>query len=111
MNRAERRRQQKSEENDPVLSIKRSEINKIIQESYKKGQNDYKNEGIRTVFIMLLGLPCMVLHEKYGFGNRKRLPEFADAVLTKYEELDKQTNSIREIQDLIYQQTGVRFYD
>lgn len=95
---------------DPVLRIKRSVLEQKLQESYKKGyETAIKSEGVDAVFAMLLGLPLKVLKDKYGWGIKKRLPEFAEAVIQEYQRFDADTESIEQMQQFIFDETGIRF--
>jgi hypothetical protein len=111
MNRSERRRN-KTEQKDPVLCIKKSELEQKLQESYQKGYENAKkavtDEVTAEVFTMLLGLPMVVLKDHYGWGFRKRLPRFADQVIEEYMKFDK-VKSLKELQDFIYESSGMKF--
>lgn len=114
MNRAERRRLKKVEK-DPILTIKRSDFDKKMQESYqngyKKATEDAKkvktDQVTAEVFTMLLGLPMKILKEDYGFGMKKRLPEFADKVISAYMDFDG--SSLEDLQNFIYETSGIKF--
>lgn len=111
MNRSERRRN-KTEQKDPVLCIKKSELTQKLQESYQKGYENAKNvmtdEITAEVFTMLLGLPMVVLKDQYGWGMKKRLPEFADKVIEEYMKFDK-VKDLEELQNFIYETSGMKF--
>lgn len=84
MNRAERRRLEKQGANvrkEPVITMKSSEIEKIKSEA--------REEAVDTAMILLLGIPVKVLRERYGWGMKKRLPEFAEAVLEVYSDFSE----------------------
>ena len=112
MNRQERRKN-KIKQKDPVFVLKRSELEQKLQESYKKGYETGRkvntSDAVDAVFAMLLGLPCKVLKEKYGWGLKKRLPEFAEAVLAEYEQFEESPESVEELQEFIFEQTGMKF--
>ena len=112
MNRSERRRNKKSQK-DAVLCIKKSELEQKLQESYQKGYENAKkvvtDEVTAEVFTMLLGLPMTVLKDQYGWGFRKRLPRFADQVIAEYLKYDGKTSSLKELQDFIYESSGMKF--
>lgn len=109
MNRSERRKNKKVEK-DPVFYIKKSELEQKLMISYQKGyENALKSDAVSFVLTMLLGIPCKVMKEKHGWGNRKRLPRFAEDIMDEYEKLDLNTDSIEQMQEVIYEQTGIRF--
>jgi hypothetical protein len=107
------RKKDKTVQKDPAYCIKKSVLEQKMQESYQKGLEDAKRmmtEDIVTdVFTMLLGLPMMVLHMDYGWGHRKRLPEFADKVIKEFNTLNLETSSLEDIRQWIYEQSGVKF--
>ena len=79
MNRQQRRMAQKKGlpvAHEPVFNMKQSDIKKIKQEASEKAVN--------TAMILLLGIPVKVLKEQYGWGMKKRLPEFCEAMIDVY---------------------------
>lgn len=63
MNRTERRRAKKAGipvKKEPVVNIKAADVQKIKQDASK--------EAADKAFLLMLGLPVMVLHDKFGFG-------------------------------------------
>jgi hypothetical protein len=59
--------------------------------------------------ILLLSLPIKVLKEQYGWGNKKRLPKFAELLTDAYQEFAESNRSLDEEVEFIYQQTGIKF--
>lgn len=108
MNRSERRKN-KITEKDPVLCIKKSVFDQKMSEMYEKGRKVATSEVISKVFTLLLGLPCKVLYDHYGWRTKKRLPEFAQAVLDLWEEFDESAKSYEEMQEWIFRETGIKF--
>lgn len=83
MNRAERRRAKKTGipiKKEPVVNIKAADVQKIKQDASK--------EAADKAFLLMLGLPVMVLHDKFGFGP-VRCERFTDAVLELYDSFEK----------------------
>ena len=83
MNRAERRRAKKGVfrvKKEPVVNIKAADVQKIKQDASK--------EAADKAFLLMLGLPVMVLHDKFGFGP-VRCERFTDAVLELYDSFEK----------------------
>ena len=66
-------------------------------------------ESVDVAFKLMLGLPVMVLHDKYGWGGKKRLPEFGDYVLELYDSFDKGYITLEEIEEVIRKETGISF--
>lgn len=104
MNRAERRRLEKQGKNvskEPVISMKVSDLERI--------KNEARSEAVDTAMILLLGIPVKVLHDKYGWGMKKRLPEFAESLLDVYSDFSDGAMTLDEFRELIYVECGIKF--
>lgn len=103
MNRAERRRREKAgigkEFKEPVYNIKRSDLDQAKKEAAQ--------EAIDAAFILMLGLPVMVLHDGYKWGSKKRLPEFIEHVLDMYDGFNKELFTLDDVLEKIKKETGV----
>ena len=91
MNRVERRRAKKAGipvKKEPVVNIKAADVQKIKQDASK--------EAADKAFLLMLGLPVMVLHDKFGFGP-VRCERFTDAVLELYDSFEKGYVSLEDI--------------
>lgn len=55
----------------------------------------------------MLGLPMLVLRDKYGFG-KKRLERFLDQVLDVYDLFNKDYLTLEDIHQALYDETGIR---
>ena len=104
MNRQQRRMAQKKGlpvAHEPVFNMKQSDIKKIKQEASEKAVN--------TAMILLLGIPVKVLKEQYGWGMKKRLPEFCEEMIDVYTDFSNGDLTLEQFADLIYQECGVKF--
>ena len=54
----------------------------------------------------MLGLPVMVLHDKFGFGP-VRCERFTDAVLELYDSFEKGYVSLEDIHKTLKEETGI----
>lgn len=103
MNRAERRRQQKSQvKKEAVYSVKRGNLDYA-----KRAAADM---AIDTAFKLMLGIPVMVLHDKYGFG-KKRLPEFMDHVMELYDSFNRGYLTLDDIVECLEKETGIKLIE
>ena len=66
-------------------------------------------EAIDVAMTLLFGIPVKVLHDKYGWGMKKRLPEFAEAIIEVYQEFVDGELTLEELSELVYEQCGIRF--
>lgn len=105
MNRAERRKQAKLTGSpimrDPMISMKRSDIDRLKREASEK--------AIDTAMILLLSIPIKVMHEKYGWGMKKRLPELSEAIIDEYQAFSDGDMTLEEYQEMVYEYCGVKF--
>lgn len=98
MNRAERRRL-KNKKPEPVINIKSSDIKNIKE----KATSDATN----IAFLLMLGLPVLVLRDKWGFG-KVRLERFIDQVLEMYEAFNEDYLTLDDIHNVLYEEVGIK---
>lgn len=104
MNRAERRARKKKGlpiSNEPCYNMKQSDIKRI--------KEDTTNDAVVQAFTLMLAIPVMVMRKKYGWGTRKRLPEFAEAILDEYTLFQNDEMTIEEYQDIVMEYCGINF--
>lgn len=104
MNRAERRRLQKQGKkvkSEPVINIKSSDVQNIKEKA--------TSEAVNKAFLMMLGLPVLVLRDKWGFG-KVRSERFIDQVLEIYEAFDKGYLTLDDIHDVLWEEAGVKIH-
>ena len=63
-------------------------------------------EAADKAFLLMLGLPVMVLHDKFGFGP-VRCERFTDAVLELYDSFEKGYVSLEDIHLTLKEETGI----
>ena len=101
MNREERRQKAKNGvkvQKEPVINIKVSDIEKMKSEVHKKAIGD--------VFTIMLGLPVMALHDKFGFG-KVRCERFTDHVIDLYDSFEKDYITLDEIHEILKEEAGI----
>lgn len=62
-------------------------------------------EAIGSVIELTLGIPAMVLKDKYGFG-KKRLPEALDHMVDLYESYEMGYLSLEDIRKTLWEEGG-----
>ena len=104
MNRAERRKSGIKE------SVKTYTLNDL---QIKQIKDDAVKEAIDTAFIYMLGLPVMIIHDKYpqlmkkfvdGKGREER---FTDLLLDLYDSVDKGYVSFEDLKDCLKEECGI----
>lgn len=104
MNRKQRRaleRQGKTVKKEPVYSMKQSDIQNMKQTAV--------SEAVDTAMILLLALPIKVLRDEYGWGTKKRLPEFAEKLVDEYTSFNSDKQTLEEYAQMVYEYTGIKF--
>lgn len=74
MNRQERRRLG-IKKKDPMVSLKQSDIDRMKEEATEK--------GCKLAFNLMLALPSMVIHDKYGLLMKKK-EEWVDSLTSAW---------------------------
>ena len=104
MNRAERRKSG-IKESVKTYTLNKSQIKRLKDDSVK--------EAIDTAFILMLGLPVMIIHDKYpqlmkkvvdGKGREER---FTDLLLDLYDSFDKGYLTLDDILNCIKEECGI----
>lgn len=68
-----------------------------------------KEEAVDQAMVLLFALPVKVLHDEYGWGTRKRLPEFADALTREYQRFSDGDYTAQQYMDFVSAACGIRF--
>lgn len=82
---------------DPVIPMHASDIERI------------KQTAVESAMVLIMGMPLKVLRERYGWGVKKRLPEFTEYMLSEYASFQDGAMNLEEYRDLIYEYCGVKF--
>ncbi len=102
MNRAERRRlekQGKAVPKETVINIKSSDVLTI--------KKNAATEAADLAFFLMLSIPMMVLHDKYGFG-KVRGERFIDQVLDLYDSFEKGYVTLEDLQKCLWEEGGIK---
>ena len=103
MNRAERRRLKRNQEScNATYTLRNEDVTRIKQ--------DAAQEAIDKAFVLMLSLPMIVLHDKYGWG-KKRLSDFIDHVLEQYDSFNKNFIALDDLWNTIEKETGVKMIE
>lgn len=100
MNRQERRRLG-IRKKDPMVSIKQSDIDRMKEEATAK--------GCKLAFNLMLALPAMVIHDKYGLLMKKegRVGRFVDLCMEQYKCYEEGYVTLKELAQILKDEAGV----
>lgn len=98
----------------------RDAVNKEMEERYqerearlraslKEQSDDIAKDSVDKAFVIMIGIATRVLKEQYGFGTKKRLPEFAEHVVDYYSDFQEGKDTVEEYLDQVEKECGLRF--
>lgn len=99
MNRSERRKAKIAK--DPTYVLKKSDIDRIKAEAVEK--------AIDSAIVLLFSMPIRILHDEYGWGTKKRIPEFANLLSDEYQRFSDGEMTLQEYQELVFKYCGMKF--
>lgn len=105
MNRAERRRNNITTPEKAVM-IKVSDIEKIKDEAAERATN--------TAITLMLGIPLLVLHDKFGeltrleVNGKSRLERFAEFCLYEFDCFNEGLLTIDDFNNIIWKEAGIK---
>ena len=104
MNRQERRKAG-IKKTEPIINIKVSEIDRIKEEAVAK--------GCERALFLLLAIPVMIIHDKFGELMKKdgREARFADLVAELYDTYEKGYVSLDDLATCLEQEAGIKMLD
>lgn len=73
----------------------------------QKIKDQATDEAANRAFVLMLGLPLIVLHDKFGYGA-KRLERFMDELIKQYEAFDEGRITLDDLLKTIETETGVK---
>ena len=97
--RAEMRREKHKK--DPVYVLSASQIQQIKDES--------ADQAMQTAFFLMLGLPTMVIHDKFGLlmKREKREETFTDLVLDQYDSFRRGYFNLDDVKKVLKEEAGI----
>lgn len=102
MGRAERRRQERQKQKSTaVYTLTAEQIEAIKREAI--------GEAVDTAFVLMMGLPVMVLHDKFDriWKKEHRLENFIDEVFKLYDSFDKGYITLDDVHQALKDEAGV----
>lgn len=82
-------------------------INPVVKAMIIEAKNKAAREASEEAFVLLLGLPLMVLRDKHNFG-KKRLEQFENDILDIYDSFQKGLITLEDVITTIEAETGMK---
>lgn len=68
-----------------------------------------RQKAIDDAFLLMVGIPVKVMHDKYGWRLRKRLPELAEAIIDEYQRFSDGEMTAEQYRDFVFENCGMKF--
>ena len=95
---AERKAQEALQPKKRVYTLTEDDIARIKQ--------DATNEALNKAFVLMLGIPSMVLRDKFGYGS-VRLERFTDRCFDYYDSFQKGDITLQDCLDCLKEECGI----
>lgn len=112
---ARRRRGREEKKNKTATyNFTKEQLNTYVLKEVDKIRDDIQEEvradSEKAVFEMLIGIPVLVLHDRFGFG-RGRITKFVKHVLNQVDSVDGGYYNLQDLRQTIFEETGVSLED
>lgn len=77
----------------------------MTEDEIKKIKRQACDEAIQTALILMMGLPCLTLIDKFNF-NREQLSRLMDGVMLWYESVQNGEVTLEEIVTVVEEESG-----
>lgn len=104
MNRAERRKRAKL-----GLPVRKEPVYNMKLSDFEKQKKEATSKAVDTAMVLLLAIPIKVMHEKYGWGMKSRLPKLAEALTDEYQRFADGEMTLEEYSEYVYEHVGMKF--
>lgn len=106
MNRKERRARgmPRDDDHDPVMTVKRSDVEEIKRQAREQGYRDAAAEA----FSMMISLPIKVMYTTRGWRFR-RLQQFGKDMIEEYNRFTDSDQTLQQYQQEVFELTGIMF--
>lgn len=85
---------------------KKTAVYNLTLEQIEAIKRQAAKDAVQEVMELTLGLPCMVLKDKFGFG-KIRLKRFIDRLLELYDSYDKGYLSLEDVRNVLKEEGGI----
>lgn len=106
--RAELRRQEKAA-SKPAPVYHPNLMKLKVQREYDRVMKEVKENATEDAITLFLTITIKVMHDKYGWRSRKRLPELAQALTDEFQDFYESGMDVERYCDDVADTTGIRF--
>ena len=78
----------------------------LTAEQIEQIKKETTDKTLETAFSLMLGIPLMVLRDKYGFG-KKRMNEYIDYALETYDSFNKGYFNLEDVEKMLREEVEV----
>lgn len=78
----------------------------LTAEQIEQIKKETTDKTLETAFSLMLGIPLMVLRDKYGFG-KKRMNEYIDYALETYDSFNKGYFTLEDVEKMLKEEVEV----
>lgn len=106
--RAELRRQEKAASSPaPIYNPNPMKIQ--VQREYDRVMKEVRENATEDAITMFLTITVKVMHDKYGWRSKKRLPDLAKALTDEFQRFYESGMDVERYCDEVDETTGLRF--
>lgn len=80
----------------------------LTEDDIARIKQDATNEALNKAFVLMLGIPAMVLRDKFGYGS-VRLERFTDGTFDYYDSFQKGYFTLKDCSDCLLEECGISF--
>ena len=106
--RAELRRQEKAASR-PAPIYNPNPLKIQVQREYDRVMKEVREKATEDALTMFLTITVKVMHDKYGWRSRKRLPDLAKALTDEFQNFYESGMDVERYCDEVADTTGLRF--
>lgn len=78
----------------------------LTEDDIERIKQDATNEAMNKAFVLMLGIPSMVLRDKFGYGS-VRLERFTDGTFDYYDSFQKGNITLQDCLDCLKDECGI----
>ena len=78
----------------------------LTSEQIEQIKKETTDKTLEVAFSLMLGIPLMVLRDKYGFG-KKRMNEYIDYALETYDSFNKGYFTLEDVEKMLREEVEV----